>query len=163
MIEEIGVITAVDKDHIWVETEIKSTCGGCQAQDNCGTGVVAKAFTPKKEQLILRCHHTAKVGQKVKLGVAESQLLTASAMMYLLPLLVMIVTALSGQYLLPLMDLQHELWIVGAAFITTFLTFRFLKKYANQPHTNRFQPKLLAILPAQEDPVLADSKGQTQY
>ncbi|MFA3790699.1 SoxR reducing system RseC family protein [Aliiglaciecola sp. SL4] len=158
MIEEIGVITAVDKDHIWVETEIKSTCGGCQAQDNCGTGVVAKAFTPKKEQLILRCHHSAKVGQKVKLGVAENQLLTASAMIYLLPLLVMIVTALSAQYLLPLIDLQHELWIVGAAFFSTFITFKFLKKYANQPNKNRFQPKLLAILPAQDDALVVNAK-----
>ncbi|WP_342804774.1 SoxR reducing system RseC family protein [Alteromonas sp. M12] len=158
MIEEIGVITAVDKDHIWVETEVKSTCGGCQAQDNCGTGVVAKVFTPKKEQLILRCHQAAKVGQRVKLGVAENQLLTASALIYLLPLVVMIATAIGAQYLLPLIDLKHELWVVGAAFITTFITFKYLKQYANQPNTNRFQPKLLAILPAQDTPTITNLK-----
>lgn len=158
MIEEIGIITAVDKDHIWVETEVKSTCGSCQAQDNCGTGVVAKVFTPKKEKLILRCHQAAEVGQRVRLGVAENQLLSASALMYLLPLLIMIVTAISAQYLFPMIELNHELWVVGAAFFATFLTFRFLKRYANQSNTNRFQPKLLAVLPIQNKPLSAADK-----
>ncbi|WJG10490.1 SoxR reducing system RseC family protein [Aliiglaciecola sp. LCG003] len=151
MIEEIGVITAVDKDHIWVETEIKTTCGSCQAQDNCGTGVVAKAFAPKKERLILRCHQVTKVGQRVKLGIEEHQLLGASALVYLLPLIVMLLAALGSQALLPQFELTSELWVIGFTFVATFLAFMWVKSRANQDPEHKFQPKLLAILPAEDD------------
>lgn len=151
MIEEIGVITAVDKDHIWVETQIKTTCGGCQAQDNCGTGVVAKAFAPKKDQLILRCKHAAKVGQRVKLGIEENHLLSASALVYLLPLMMMIVSAVAAQYFLPLWGLQHELWVVAVSFFSTALTFYWLRVKSKNTNDHRLQPKLLAILPAEAE------------
>lgn len=150
MIEEIGVITAVDKDHIWVETQIKTTCGSCQAQDNCATGVVAKAFSPKKEQLILRCRQQAEVGQKVKLGIQESHLLGASALVYMLPLVVLISVAVAGQYFLPTLGLTNELWIVAASALATYACFRWVKTQTNHEHEHKFQPKLLAIIPFEQ-------------
>lgn len=150
MIEEIGVITAVDRDHIWVETEIKSTCGSCQAESSCGTGVVAKAFSPKKERLILRCRQTTKVGQKVKLGIEENSLLGASALMYLLPLAVLIGAALLSQTLLPLAGLNSELWTIALSFFCTWLCFRWLKNKVLNKEETKFQPKLLAILPSED-------------
>ncbi|GAA0857021.1 SoxR reducing system RseC family protein [Aliiglaciecola litoralis] len=154
MIEEIGVITAVDKDHIWVETEIKTTCGGCQAQDNCGTGVVAKAFAPKKEKLILRCKQVASVGQRVKLGIEEDQLISASAIVYVLPLVIMIIAALGAQALLPSFGMEHEGWVIGASFFATLLSFKWVKRKATKDGDTKFQPKLLAILPAEEDMIV---------
>lgn len=154
MIEEIGIITAVDKDHIWVETQIKTTCGSCQAQDNCGTGVVAKAFAPKKEKLILRCKQVARVGQRVKLGIQEDYLISASALMYVLPLITLVVVSLVSQIALPKVGLHHELWIVLSAFVATALSFLWVKTKAEKDADSRFQPKLLAILPA-EDEIIA--------
>lgn len=151
MIEEIGVITAVDKDHIWVETQIKTTCGGCQAQDHCGTGVIAKAFAPKKDQLILRCKQAASVGQRVKLGIEENHLLGASALVYLLPLIAMIVAAVLAQNVLPNWGLEHELWIVAVSFFATALTFVWVRARSKDSEDHRLQPKLLAILPAESD------------
>lgn len=151
MIEEIGLITAVDKDHIWVETKINTTCNSCQVQNDCGTGAVAKTFAPKTEQLILRCEAHPQVGQKVKLGIEEHQLLGASALMYLLPLLTLVGSALLGQWILPQMGLQHELWIVTFAFLATFVCFAWLRKHASEDVHQRFSPKLLAILPQEEE------------
>ncbi|MFT5676558.1 MAG: sigma-E factor negative regulatory protein RseC, partial [Paraglaciecola sp.] len=112
MIEEIGVITAIDKkdneQYIWIETQIKTTCGGCQANDNCGTGIVAKAFTPKKEQLHLACDETVNVGQQVKLGIPEEDLLMASALVYLLPIVVVLLTAVIAQFVFPMLGLHAE-------------------------------------------------------
>ncbi len=150
MIEEIGVITAVDKDHIWVETQIKTTCGTCQAQDHCGTGTVAKAFAPKTEKLILRCKQPAQVGQQVKLGIEEQQLLGASALMYLLPLFTLVAVALGAQALLPKFGLEHELWIVASAFLATYGCFRWLRKHAQGDTEHRFQPKLISLLPVEQ-------------
>lgn len=158
MIEEIGVITAVDKDHIWVETEVKTTCGSCEAQENCGTGIVAKAFSPKKEQLILRCSQEAQVGQRVKLGIQENHLVNASALIYVLPLFVLIASAVGAQAALPLLGLTNELWIAGFAFFVTFLCFLWIKSIM-QPNTQqKFQPRLLAILPFEQTVLTSKSK-----
>ena len=153
MIEEIGTITAVDKDHIWVETEIKTTCSGCQAKDNCGTGVVAKAFAPKSDKLIFRCHQQASVGQKVKLGIPEEALLSASAWVYLLPLLVLIGGALLGQYLLPLLGLAHEGFLILFAFGCTAASFLWVKRRLKGAGDHSYQPKLLALLPKEQSPI----------
>lgn len=147
MIEEIGVITAVDDDHIWVETEIKTTCGSCVANDNCGTSVVAKAFAAKSEQLILRCNEQATVGQKVKLGIPEENLLTASMLMYMLPLAVLIISASLAHLLLPYSGLDSELWIVLVSFLCTFISFRWIKGYLSNGIEGNYHPKLLSLLP----------------
>lgn len=147
MIEEIGTITAVDSDHIWVETEIKSTCGACVAKDNCGTGVVAKAFAPKKELLVLRCTKKAIVGQQVRLGIPENHLLSASALVYLLPLVVLVVSAVSGQWLLSQLSISSELWIIGFSALCTFFCFKWVKHKLDGENAHRYQPRLLALIP----------------
>lgn len=153
MIEEIGTITAVDEDHIWVETEIKSTCGSCAVNDNCGTGVVAKAFAPKKEVLILRCQQQAEVGQQVKLGIPESQLLSASALVYMLPLTVLVLSALLGQWSLAQFGLTSELWIIGLAAVSTCLSFIWVKQKLSADTTHKYKPRLIALLPAKSSQI----------
>ncbi|MCC2614700.1 SoxR reducing system RseC family protein [Aestuariibacter halophilus] len=148
MIEEIGQISRVDNDHIWVETEIKTTCGSCEAQSSCGTGAVAKAFAPKKDTLILRCREPAEVGQKVKLGIPEQQLVKASALMYLIPLAVLIATALTGQWLMTSMGIENELWLVGACLLTGLASFVTLRRMFEKPGEDAYHPRLLAILPS---------------
>jgi sigma-E factor negative regulatory protein RseC len=157
MMEEIGIITAVERrnslQYIWVETQIKSTCGGCQANDECGTGIVAKAFSPKKEQLSLPCEQTAKVGQEVKLGIPEDRLLSASALVYLLPLVAMLCTALATQYSLPLLGLQAEGWIIASAIIAAALSFYWLSYYFKQAKQADYQPQLISLLPWHGDKI----------
>ena len=153
MIEEIGTITAVDDDHIWVETQIKTTCSGCQANDNCGTGVVAKAFAPKKDKLIFRCHQRAKVGQKVKLGIPEQALITASALVYMLPLLVLVTSVLVAQSLLPLWGFEHEGFVILSAIVSTGVAFLWVRSKVKQDKNHHYQPRLLEILPATDDAI----------
>lgn len=159
MIEEIGTITAVDQDHIWVETQIKTTCQSCVANDNCGTGTVAKAFSPKTEQLILRCHQDAKIGQKVKLGIPEQHLLNASALVYLLPLVMLVVSAIVAQTMLPILGASSELWIVGCSLLTTTACFLMIKRYVKADKSDRFQPKLLALIPLEEEQIAIQQLG----
>lgn len=155
--EEIGIITAVERrnslQYIWVETQIKSTCGGCQANNDCGTGVVAKAFSPKKEQLYLPCEQTVKVGQGVKLGIPEERLLSASALVYLLPLMAMMGAALVAQFSLPLLGLQGEGWIITSAVIAAAVSFYWLSHYFKQDKHSDYQPQLIALLPWQGESI----------
>lgn len=157
MMEEIGIITAVERrnslQYIRVETQIKTTCGGCQANDDCGTGVVAKAFSPKKEQLYLPCEQVVKVGQGVKLGIPEERLLSASALVYLLPLVAMLSAALAAQFSLPLLGLQAEGWIIASAIVAAALSFYWLNYYFKQDKQGDYQPQLIALLPTQGESI----------
>ncbi|MFT4937068.1 MAG: sigma-E factor negative regulatory protein RseC [Paraglaciecola sp.] len=151
MIEEIGVITAIDKkdnaQYIWIETQIKTTCGGCQANDNCGTGIVAKAFTPKKEQLYLACDETVSVGQQVKLGIPEESLLMASALVYLLPIVVVLLTAVIAQFVLPQLGLHAEGWVVLSAILAALGCFKQVSVYLKHNKQAEYQPQLIGLLP----------------
>lgn len=160
MIEELGTIKAVDKDHIWVETTIKTTCGGCVANDHCGTGTVARAFSPKTQTLIFRCSKRAEVGQQVKLGIPEEALLSASALMYMLPLLVLVVSALLGQYLLPFFNLHNELWLIAFSFVATGLSFVKVRRMLQRDDKQVYQPRLLKILPTEQDRIAAVDVGR---
>jgi sigma-E factor negative regulatory protein RseC len=153
MIEELGVITAVDHDHIWVDTQIKTTCGGCHLNNDCGTGALAKAFAPKSEQLVLRCQQAAKVGQMVKLGIPENNLLKASALVYVFPLVVMIVVASLSQWLLPMFDITSELGVIGLTVLSAALSFRTVRHYLLQTQHQGYQPRLLAIMPIEGEKI----------
>ena len=45
MLEENGTVIDIEDGVVWVQTQIKTTCGQCQAKDNCGAGAIAKAFS----------------------------------------------------------------------------------------------------------------------
>lgn len=147
MIEELGVIKAVDQDHIWVETQIKTTCGGCSVNQDCGTGVVARGLSSKSQLLIFRCDKPARIGQQVKLGIPEEDLLGASALMYLLPLVILLVSVALGGLLLPQLGLEHELWSALLAAVFTGLGFWQIRRYLQSVKRSQYQPRLLELLP----------------
>ncbi|MDF2177997.1 SoxR reducing system RseC family protein [Aliiglaciecola sp. CAU 1673] len=146
MIEEVGVIKAVDGDHIWVETEIKTTCGGCVAQETCGTGAIARSFSPKKQTLIFRCQQPAQVGQRVKLGVPEQDLLGASMLVYLLPLLALLGAAFVSHLVLQMLSIQGEGWIILSSLSAMTLCFLAVRRNLNRAPNQRYHPRLLEVI-----------------
>lgn len=127
MIEEMAKVVAVESGYAWVETKIKTTCGACVAQDNCGTGLVAKTITPKSEHIKIATPSPLNVGQWVKIGIPETQLLFVSALVYVVPLLSLIIAAAlsaSWQITEPLMIL----FSFTCTFISYYLVSRFLKR-----------------------------------
>ena len=151
MIEEIGVVTAVGNGRISVQTQIKSTCSACVAESDCGTGVVAKAFAPKTDELTLECSQPVEVGQSVKLGIPESSVLSASALVYLVPLLVLLATALAGPTLVASFGLTSELWIVLLCAASTTGCFMLIRRWLGRSDNTQYQPQLLKVLPHPKD------------
>ena len=151
MIEEIGIICAIEQHNsqqvILVETQIKSTCGSCEAQSNCGTGAIAKVFATKRETLRFRLNEIVEVGQKVSLGIPEENLLKASVMVYCLPLFSLVLSALAGQTLLPLLGLMAEGWLILFSAICTYLTFRFVRRFLSRSDEGEFHPRILKVFP----------------
>lgn len=157
MIEEIGVICGIEQDNtqqiVLVETQIKSTCGSCQAQSNCGTGAIAKVFAGKRETLRFRVNDIVEVGQKVNLGIPENNLLKASAMVYCIPLFVLVVSALVGEAVLPSIGLSSEGWLILLCIVSSYLTFRLVRSYMNSSDQDDFHPRILKIFPLELDKI----------
>ena len=148
MIVETGVVVKVEDSvpaYIWVETAIKTTCSSCQAQTNCGTSAVAKAFNPKTQTLKLACDQPVEVGQEVKIAIGEEQLLSASLLVYLLPIVGLIVGATLASVLMPWFALSSELWVILAGFGTATLVMLLVKTYLNGQNAQRFCPQLLEV------------------
>ena len=155
MIEEIGVVCAVEHRNsvqvVLVETQIKSTCGSCEAQSNCGTGAIAKVFASKRETLRFQLKELVEVGQKVSLGIPEENILKASALVYCLPLLALVISALVGQSILPLVGLMAEGWLILFCTICSYLTFRFVRRFLSRSDQGEFYPRILKVFPLEKD------------
>lgn len=151
MIEEIGRVTAINYQdglrYVCIETQVKTTCGGCQAKDDCGTGVIARAFSVKTNRLWLVCEQPVEIGQEVKLGIPENLLLGASLLVYMLPLMVLLVASIIGSLALPAMGIDGEGGVILLAGASAFISFYAVRHYLTRYSQGRFEPTLLAVLP----------------
>jgi sigma-E factor negative regulatory protein RseC len=145
------VISAIEhhssQQVVLVETQIKSTCGSCEAQSNCGTGAIAKVFASKRETLRFRLNEIVEVGQKVSLGIPEENLLKASAMVYCLPLFALVLSALVGQSILPLVGLIAEGWLILFSAFSSYFTFRYVRRFLSRSDQGDFHPRILKVMP----------------
>ena len=96
MIKETATVVAVDGDFITVEAAIKTTCSSCQAQSDCGSGVISRALSPRTQQLSLRSPVPCKVGDTVRIGVPEAGVVAASLWLYVVPLIVLVISAIGA-------------------------------------------------------------------
>ncbi len=82
-----------------VEVEVvrTSSCNACQAKAACGHHAIAQVSSTNRMTLIAADAFASQIGQKVTIGIPKNTLLTASFLMYLVPLSGLIIGAsLSG-------------------------------------------------------------------
>ena len=146
MIEEQGLVIAVEAGTVVVQTQRASTCGSCASKQDCGTSVLAKGMGKGVTNLRIVTDQDVKVGDRVTLAIEESALLKGSLFIYLLPLVALILGALLGEYCSNLLSIHNELLSVlfgVAGLVGSFLLAR-LNLHARQ-FQQRIQPKILAI------------------
>ncbi len=143
MISERATVVAVNGDTVIVEAAIKTTCNGCQAQSECGTGAIATAFAPKVQRLELHSPMPVNVGDEVSVGIPEAGVLSASALLYVVPLLVLIGSALVFDAWLPQLGIDHDLAIFAGSVVTTFVAYVVLSGRIKKLDTQRFKPILI--------------------
>jgi sigma-E factor negative regulatory protein RseC len=146
MIEEVGVVVDVEGSKVIVETRIKSTCGSCQAQSNCGTGTIARALTPRPETIAFESELALAIGNKVRIGIPEEALLKASLWLYITPLVVLVASAIIFSIVLPLIGLTHELWLVVSSLGFTFASFAWLSAALKKTEASKYHPRLLGVI-----------------
>ena len=143
MIKETAPVVAVDGDKVTVEAAIKSTCSSCQAQSDCGTGVVSRALAPKTQYLTLNTPMTVHVGQQVTVGIPEAGVLSASAWLYLLPLFTFIAAFFTISEALLLAEIRHELAALLPTVALTYFVYRFIASKLSKIESTKYQPVLL--------------------
>lgn len=128
VLEEKGVVVDITEGLVWVQTEIKTTCGTCKAKDNCSTSSIAKAFSPKPNVISIESDMAVKVGDTVIIGIEEAFVLRSSFYVYLLPLFCFILMAAFTEVVFASDDKIFELLSVFLAFSAGGLGFAWAKK-----------------------------------
>lgn len=141
MIEEQATVVQVDGDIIVVEAMVKSTCNACEQQSTCGTGSVARAFSHKMQTLELSSPVPVSVGDTVLIGVHENSVLTASFLLYVIPLVTFVFVFLGIQVMFG--ESLHELVVLAFSAMPTWLSFNAVRKHCQRLDKGRFQPVIL--------------------
>lgn len=100
MLEEMATVVEVGAGGVWVETQPRGGCSQC-GSSGCGTSVVAKLFSVKRNRLRLDEDNAGGVvpGQQVVIGIPDGLLVRASVWAYLMPVSAMLLGALGADAL----------------------------------------------------------------
>ncbi len=139
MIEEHGQVVRVEDAAAWVETQRQSTCGQCQVESTCGHGLMSRLL-PGRGSMVIRvpCHDPLNIGDRVTIAVPEQALLSASFLVYLVPLVLLLLGATLGT----MATLAEPMVIVlaGFGFVLGCLAVRWLTHHGL---ASRYEPVLV--------------------
>lgn len=146
MLTETGRVMAVEADSLWIETIRQSTCGTCSASKGCGHGLMNRIGDGRRSYMrVLLGQHSAAgfdVGQDVRIAIPEQVMLQGSAVVYGLPLLSMLLSALLASQLVP--GFNADLVTVAGAALGLALGVLLVRMHARYHRSNpQFQPQLL--------------------
>lgn len=96
LIEESATVVERDGDYVWVEASNSAGCSSCGSSSRCGTGMLSGILGKRRNLLRIRDHLGLQVGEQVMLGTVPGQLVKAAVITYLLPLLLMVITAIGA-------------------------------------------------------------------
>ncbi len=147
MMEEIAtVIRTENNGWITVEVKVKNACNHCDNNESCGTSAVSKAFSPKVQRFSIPAEGQYQAGEQIKLGLPESVILKAAAIVYLLPLLGLFIGAGFGHLQMELVDIEFiNAGSIIAGLIGSVIAWRCGKRWASVLEENS-QPIITARL-----------------
>jgi len=110
MIEEEGQVVTVSGVLAEVACERRSACGGCSVSGACGTSLLERYLGRRPLALQAANRIGARPGDRVVVGIPDATLPQAAFVAYLIPLLVMLLGGLGGEWLA---DLTRVTWSQG--------------------------------------------------
>lgn len=126
MIRELAEVVAINTDTLRVSTELKTGCGSCAQQSTCGAGIISKAFSDRRAEFEVRKPAGQfYLGQHIELLLPEQALTQLSLLMYGVPLLALMLSAI----VLGQVTMLSEGWVILSAFASFALSFYGLKRW----------------------------------
>ncbi len=138
---ESGFVIAVEDNSIWVETEQKSSCGGCAARSGCGQSLLSKMHPERKNTLqlpLILSSAVPAVGDRVEFSVPDHAVIKGASLVYLLPLLGMLFAAIAGAQLS-----SNEFLVISASALGFYLGFKVAAHIGRGHYQEQLQPTLL--------------------
>lgn len=96
MIETRARVVAVASGTVWVEAAAQQGCAACQSRSSCGVSALGRFFSRSKPPVAVPCAQPMQPGDTLVLGLAESDLLRAGLLAYLLPTLLAVAGAIAA-------------------------------------------------------------------
>jgi sigma-E factor negative regulatory protein RseC len=155
MLTETGRVIAIEADGLWVETVRRSTCGTCAAQKGCGHGLLHKISDGKRGYIRVLPGEGGigryNLDDQVLISIPEEVILRGSFIAYVLPLVAMLLGALTAVRWLP--GNEDLLAVLGAAGGLA-LGFSVVRWHgAHHRSDPNFQPVLLSVIAPPAKPV----------
>lgn len=147
MIEEPAQVISVEGEageYVWVETQRQSTCGGCAANQVCGTSVLAKVLGTRRARVRALNRGGAKVGDRVIVGIDERALIRGSLAVYAMPLLTLLAGGIVGALLSERLQVSGESLSLGLGIAGLAAGLLWLKGFTRRIRDDsRYQPVVL--------------------
>ncbi len=145
MIEETATVSSVENGFAWVETQRKSVCGSCAVNKGCGSAVIGKVLGNKRSRVKVLNGINAKLGDSIVIGIEEQALVKGSFALYLVPLLAMLMGAVSGAAFTTIINIEYS---EGLRILFSFLGlgcgFVWVKTFSKKISNSRqYQPVAL--------------------
>lgn len=144
MVEEIATVVSSEEKGVWLSTQPVSSCHACHSSENCGTGAVAKAFTPRTHHFFVNTELSLLPGEQVRISITENSLLKAAFMVYLLPLCLLVFSVLLVQTLLQ----PQEAILILTAIIATVAGFMLARSYNQRFGQTQEHVHIVEVVPS---------------
>lgn len=161
MIEESAHIVAMEGEFVWVETQRQSTCGGCAANQACGTATLAKVLGNRRTRVrALNPDWNPNwnrdgapiglgVGDTVVIGLDETALIRGSLAVYAIPLLALFAGGIVGALLSERWAVDGEALTLGLGVAGLVGGLLWLKGFSRRIRDDRrYQPVVLRRVPS---------------
>ena len=129
---------------IQLSCEQKTSCSSCSSSKSCGTGIVSKAIGNKALFWTLNTSKNVHQGQVVEIGFPEKSLLQSAALVYLVPLFMMILGAwIANQWLAPALNMGEGI-VIACSFLFILLGIS-LAKFLSPRLEQRSQQEVILL------------------
>jgi len=98
MLDTRAIIIRIEGAEAIVEARQGGGCGQCDSVNGCAGGKVSKLFCAQPRQFRVRNDISARIGEEVQVSVADGVLLRSAAIMYMLPLTLLLAGGGLGSY-----------------------------------------------------------------
>jgi len=144
MIEETAIVSAVQGDYALLQTQRRSACQSCSVKQGCGTSVLSRVVGKKSTQLSVLNTLSVQVGDEVVIGLEENALVQGSLLVYTLPLLMLLLSAVLGEYWASSQGLNTEWAAIIFAVLGFFLSLLVIRLgFFGSKLSQRIQPQML--------------------
>lgn len=130
MLETRAIVIRIEGAEAVVEAGQGGGCGLCGGKGGCGSSKLSQLFCTQPRQFRVRNEAGVCVGDEVQVSMAEGALLRGAAMVYLLPLLLLLAGGGLGSYWAGDNPVSHDIWAACGALIGLAAGFALARQLA---------------------------------